>query len=163
MAYDYTYEEERPQLKVLRYINPAAFAPHHLKQLYRLERFAWDGSTAIENARRIAGQDVWLWEVGDDEEHAIVLTSICAAGDNLILFVEGMAGDGILARSEDLVNDVHTIARFYGCSRVRATSERDGFVSFAEQHGFLPKATVWEAEVRNGQQGTSDTDADAEG
>lgn len=155
---------ERPNLAVLRYINPADFGPHHLRQLYRLEKHSWDGLTALMCAARIAAQDMWLWEVGDNDEHAIVLTSLLVDPAGGILWIEGAAGNGILAAAGDIVGDLRLIADFYGARRVRATSERDGFESLPDKLGFKAVSTIWELETEDErrQQAASDPDSHSE-
>lgn len=145
--YDPATYSERPELAVLRYINPADFGPQHLKQLQRLEAHAWDGLTARTCALRIARQELWLWEVGEDDEHAIVLTSLLEDGEGGILWIEGAAGNGILARAEDIVDDLRLIANFYSATRIRAASARDGFESLPDKLGFKAVSTLWQLET----------------
>lgn len=143
--------EERPDLSVLHYISPAAFGPHHLEQLQRLARFATDGTTAVEWARRIAMGEVWLWEVEQDERHAVILTSTLGFPPHT-LFIEGAAGNGIVARGPKIVADLRAIASFYGATRLQAVSKRDGFASLPEHLGFEAASTIWELEIGDGQQ-----------
>lgn len=155
---------ERPPLSVLRYITPGDFSPQHLKQLLRLEKFAWDGTTAKACAMRIAAQELWLWEVGDNEEHAIILTSLLSDPHGQVLWIEGAAGNGILAEAANIINDLHLIADFYGADRIRAASARDGFESLPDKLGFQAVSTIWELETDHERrsQAAGNADGDAE-
>lgn len=150
---------ERPPLSILRYVNPVSFGPQHLEQLRRLEEHMWDGTTAVQLALRIAQGDVWLWEVGEDEHHAIVLLSLVVTPQYQILWIEGAAGDGILARAPSILADIRSIAHFYACGRIRASSDREGFDSLPDKLGFEKVSIVWELEIDDGRQLSDATDA----
>jgi len=160
--YAFTYNQPRPELAVLRYINPADFGPRHLELLQRLEANSWDGTTAARIAYRIAMQEVWMWEVGEDNA-PIVLTSIQDTEQGRVLFLDGAAGVGIVKNAEAIVSDLHLIAGFYGASRIRALSEREGFKSLPDLFNFQPVATVWELEVDDGRRRSEEPNDDAEG
>lgn len=148
---DFLQVPPRPDLAVLRFITPDGFGPQHLQQLRRLEDYTWDGTTARGLALRIAQGDAWLWEVGDDEEHAVVIVSVLANEQAKTLWIDGAAGNGILARAKDIVSDLRTIAGFYDCTAIRAASEREGFGSLPDKLGFACVSTIWELEISHGR------------
>lgn len=158
-------EPPRPTLTILRFITPDGFGPQHLQQLRRLEEYSWDGLTARDIALRIATGDLWLWEVGDDEEHAVVVTSLIVTQGQRVLWIDGAAGNGILAKARDIVSDLSLIASFYDCIAIRAASEREGFDSLPDKLGFACVSTIWELEIGHGgwiDTGPHDTERDAD-
>lgn len=161
----YEAPSPRPPLSILRFITPDGFGPQHLQQLRRLEEYSWDGLTARDIALRIATGDLWLWEVGDDEEHAVVVTSLIITQGQRVLWIDGAAGNGILAKARDIVGDLSLIASFYDCIAIRAASEREGFDSLPDKLGFACVSTIWELEIGHGRRidtGPHDTERDAE-
>lgn len=151
-----TVAHERPELELLRYVNPARFGPHHLdlvKRLVDADTFA--GLDVKTLAYRVHIGDLWVFETGEQDRYAthdmaIVLLSTEGLPPHTLL-VEGLAGDGVLARKAAIIADVAAIAGFYGCGRVRALTAREGFDQFAEGAGFRPVATLWEMEVPDGR------------
>lgn len=143
----YPEDVQRPPLAILRFITPDGFGPQHLQQLRRLEDFAWDGTSAKELALRVYHGDAWLWEVGDDEEKAVVVTSLIVTRGRRSLWIDGAAGNGILARAPLIVGDLKAIAKFYNCDAIRAASEREGFESLPDKLGFACVSTIWELET----------------
>lgn len=140
---------ERPRLNVLQYVNPAAFAPRHAVLLTRLCEDAWDGTTPVDLAKRIAVADLWLFEAREPD--AIVLLSTSWYKDSEVgqFNVEGLAGDGVLARADDFRTDILNIAKYYGGKRVAAVTALNGIP--LDKVGFAPVATVWHMEMTDGR------------
>lgn len=152
--------EGRPPLQVLRYINPAEFNARHLESLKRLEAEAWDGTTARDWALRIHQGLTWLWEV-DGTESAIVLTSSDCGPDNA-LFLEGLAGNGILANKRAIIEDLKVIAREYGANQISTATARDTpFSRLAQEMGFSQVSVNYSLTLEDpddGQQEVADDD-----
>lgn len=126
----------RPELEVLRYVPREAFTPAHMEQLKRLEEYAWDGTTALDFALQVWKGESWVFELEGTESAIVLLSSSTSNGG---LFVEGLAGDGIIARLDPLGRDLRVIACEYGCKRIDCTSIRgDAFAGLAQRVGFTP-------------------------
>lgn len=149
----------RPPLLVLRPVPPAAFTERHFQQLQRLEPYMWDGRTALALARQVWKGEVLVWEV-EGTDHAVVLTSVEAGPADPILWLDGLAGDGIMARGHAIVADLRTIAREYGCPRIRASSLRGAWDAAVQTLGFHQIATVYSMNVEEAQDGRIEADAD---
>lgn len=144
--------EHRPALHVLWYVPPADFAPVHLERLERLAQHAWDGTTAKEFALRIHRGDSHLFEVRGTDA-AIVLISVRQGEPDL--FLEGLAGDGIIRLIPFILSDLKSIAREYGCRFIdTSTAREDAFAGLAQKMGFTPISTNYrlELEDEDGQQ-----------
>lgn len=153
---------QRPELSVLRYVNPRDFAPRHAKLLTRLCDNTWDDAlTPGGYARRIAIGDLWLFEAREPDAIVLLSTSEyrdAAAGQ---LNVEGLAGDGVIARMDDIATDLRTIASHYGAHRILAVTARDA--PPLVKVGFEPKATIWHMELEDGRQHPQGNDDNPEG
>lgn len=150
---------DRPELRCLRYVNPADFGPRHGTQLVRLAENSWDGITAGQLALDIRAGKLWLWDV-DGTEGAIILLSVKTADSGQdMLWVDGAAGNGIVKMTPDIIADLRTIAASYGLSHIRTMSPRD-WQGIPQQFGFVPVSTIWELEIEDGQQGPLDHDAE---
>jgi len=156
-AYD---ENGRPILRVLRYLPIAGFTATHFQQLQRLAPMMWDGQTPFTMAKEVYDGLLHVWEV-EGTDHAVVLTRIVGEGDR-ILWLDGIAGDGIMARAEAIVADLRTIGREYGCTQVRASSIRGAFEVLFERFGFQPLAVTYTMDIdqEEPQDGRIEADAD---
>lgn len=140
----------RPTLEILTYIAPGAVQPAHIANLKRLEANAWDGTTAVELAFSIAKGNTFLWEVADTGG-SIILTSVGNRGNVRELYLDGLAGDGIIAASPAIVRDLRLIRDEYQCTRIAVTAPRDGWGKFAEELGFKPVSTNYFMEMDDGR------------
>lgn len=148
---DSVMPDVRPPLRVLRYVAPHLFRREHLPVLDRLCANGWDGTTTRQLAQRIYIGDLWLFEA--IEPLAIVLLSTAQLDNNITgeLVIEGIAGDGVIARADEIADDLRTIARQYNSSRITAVTPRTGWEPLGERLGFTPKATIWHLEVNYGR------------
>lgn len=147
----------RPALEVLRFIAPAEFTARHLEQLQRLEAHAWDRSTAKSWAQDIYTGRSWLWEVEGTDSAIVLLSSSCGPGTPL--YLEGLAGDGILSQIRAIHRDLQTIAREYGATDIDTSSARDSaFSALAQQMGFIQVSVNYRftLEAPDGQQEEDD-------
>lgn len=145
----------RPELSALAYVNPAQFGPTHLALLTRLVEHAWDEDVTVRGiASRILLGDLWVFEARDP--HALVLLQTAERNGSLTgeLVVYGIAGDGVLARAEDIATDIRTIAAHYGATRITAVTQREGWEPLWSRFGAEPKATIWQMEVDDGRRRT---------
>lgn len=147
----------RPDLTALSYVNPAQFGPAHLALLQRLVNNTWDADITVRGlASRILLGDLWVFEAR--EPHALVLLATTARNGHLAgeLVIEGIAGDGVLARADDIAADIHIIAHHYGATRITTVTAREGWEALGARLGFEPKATIWQMEVDDGRRRTEE-------
>lgn len=116
------------------------FSVEDLRQLSRLDKTDFAGTTAETLFQRIAAEELQAWRFGP----GILLTWIAER----VLWVEGMAGDNMTLRSKELFDSVKELAASLGCSKIRCIVQNETLLKlYTQRLDYVPVGTILEASL----------------
>ena len=106
-----------------------------LRCIAKLDRLGYDRRPAVDLLAEVLAYRVSVWRLGDE---GIVLLSFC----DDCLWVEGVAGDGLLVKAEGYKKELERLADGLP---IRFAVSDPQLLRFYKRIGFKPVATIMEA------------------
>ncbi|WCD44096.1 hypothetical protein Kuura_018 [Caulobacter phage Kuura] len=137
----------RPELECLVYVAPSAITAKHFEGVKKIVEHSVDPITLREAAVALREGLVALWEVKGTDDPAIVCTRVIRPDNANVLWLDGLAGNGIISNAKAIMRDLLLIAREYECSRVGTATRREAWAAMSDKFGFTQVSATYSMEV----------------
>lgn len=139
-------------LVILSPLNPVDLTPEQVKMLIKGRTRDYTDRTVKEYIDEVLSGLSVLWQWNTKEGSGIVKTLILGRGRETELFLDIVVGKGYLKLLPTIMEDLKTIARNCGCSKIGAMSCRPGFYSRHQNIGWKDIGTYAVYEVDSGRE-----------
>lgn len=133
-----------PDLEVLRFVPVQAITRKDFDTIAWGLSWGWDGTDLRDLALDLYHGRSWLWRAGE----GVVVTSLVERVGRTTLFLDVIAGDGMIPLAPLIAEDLRAVARYYSCTDIACSSRRKGVAKVLAAVGFTPVATHYSMEVR---------------
>lgn len=137
---------EAPTLGVLRRIQVNETTPYNFL-MAEIAKANWnDRLTAADLIKEVVEGRISAWRV-EGVESGLALVRIEESPTRRVLILDGLAGHNVLKMGRAIVQDLETIARFWGASSIETSAKDPRFQALSKRLGFDQVSVVYERKI----------------